>query len=249
VGEVFTKLSKVHVNGGIFAYLHVNKTLMVIDELLLAYSEAHTSPEPPVLTKLNRETHLTQVYPQMLSGHVQGTLLRMFCQMLRPQRVLEIGTFTGYSAIAMGLGMTASASPSAGDMGTSILHTVEANPELEDGTRKFIAEARLEDRIILHIGEALDIIPALDETWDLVFIDADKPNYLNYYRLVMPHVRPGGFIIADNVLWDGKVTGDPDKMDKDTRGIVEFNDYIQQDERVENIILPIRDGLCIIRKC
>jgi predicted O-methyltransferase YrrM len=125
---------------------------------------------------------------------------------------------------------------------------VEINPELEDGIRKYISEAGLEDRIILHIGEALEIIATMDEDWDLVFIDADKPNYLNYYNAVLPRVKQGGFIIADNVLWDGKVTADRTKMDKDTRGIVEFNEFVQNDERVENLMLPVRDGLSIIRK-
>jgi len=132
--------------------------------------------------------------------------------------------------------------------GRGVLHTIEINPELEDGIRRFIREAGLERQIILHIGEALAIIPALDEVWDLVFIDADKPNYLNYYNMVLSRVRPGGFVIADNVLWDGKVTNDPAQMDKDTRGIVEFNEFVHQDKRVENVILPIRDGLMLIRK-
>ena len=206
---------------------------------LLQYSEAHTTPEPVVLARLNRETHLSQVYPQMLSGHFQGTLLRMIVQMLRPERTLEIGTFTGYSAIAMGLGMAP---------GVSLLHTIEVNPELEDGIRNYIREAGLEEHIVLHIGEALEIIPSLDEPWDLVFIDADKPNYLNYYNMVLPRLRPGGFIVADNVLWDGKVTGDPATMDKDTRGIAEFNEFVHKDARVENLMLPVRDGLMIIRK-
>ncbi|MEI7724125.1 MAG: O-methyltransferase [Bacteroidota bacterium] len=241
----------------------------MITDILLDYAEAHTSPEPPVLAWLNRETHLSQVYPQMLSGHVQGTFLRMICQMIRPERVLEIGTFTGYSAIAMGLGLISPPTPPAvgmtsppapasgltsppaplpGERGGALLHTIEVNPELEDGIRRFVGEAGLKNRIILHIGEALKIIPTLDESWDLVFIDADKPNYLNYYKMVLPHVRPQGFIIADNVLWDGKVTGEPGKMDKDTLGIVSFNEFINNDSQVENLMLPVRDGLMIIRK-
>ena len=232
---------------------------MLMDDRLLNYSEAHTSPEPPVLARLNRETHISQVYPQMLSGHLQGALLQMFCRMIRPERVLEIGTFTGYSAIAMGMGMTPPLTPpQQGNTppltppqkgrGSALLHTIDVNPELEDGIKGFIREAGLEELIVLHIGEALEIIPGLNEAWDLVFIDADKPNYLNYYNMVLPRVRQGGFIIADNVLWDGKVTGDPARMDKDTRGIVEFNEFVQQDERVENVMLPIRDGLMILRK-
>ena len=231
----------------------------MITELLWEYSEAHTTCEPPVLARLNRETHLLQVYPQMLSGHLQGTLLRLICQMIRPERVLEIGTFTGYSSIAMALGMPSPQIPPKvrmpepltalpGERGGALLHTIEVNPELEEGILRFIQEAGLEERVVLHIGEALEIIPTLDEVWDLVFIDADKPNYLNYYNMVLPKVRSGGFIIADNVLWDGKVIGDPGEMDKDTRGIVTFNEFVHHDERVENVILPVRDGLMLIRK-
>jgi predicted O-methyltransferase YrrM len=263
-------------------------------EELFDYVQNHTSPEPLPLSRLTRETHLTQVYPQMLSGHIQGTLLRMICQMIKPDRVLEIGTFTGYSAIAMGLGMNSQEStsppapgsestsppapgsentspPAPGSESTSppaplleergegahiidcqnnggVLHTIEVNPEFEDGIRRHIREAGLEDRIVLHIGEAMTVIPTLGEVWDLVFIDADKPNYLNYYNLILPQVRCGGFIIADNVLWDGKVVGDPATMDKDTRGIVAFNEFVHQDNRVENLLLPVRDGLMIMRK-
>ncbi len=249
--------------------LFINDREMITDKMLL-YAESNTTKELPVLAKLNRETHLSQVYPQMLSGHLQGTLLRMFVQMIRPARILEIGTFTGYSAIAMGLGMTSPPAPLPTDMtsppaplptdkpsppaplpgerGGALLHTIEVNPELEDGIRKFIAEAGLGDQIVVHIGEALEIIPTLDEEWDLVFIDADKPNYLNYFNMVLPRLRTGGFIIADNVLWGGKVLDDSGKMDKDTRGIVEFNNFIREDERVEKIMLPVRDGLMILRK-
>jgi len=232
-------------------------------EGILEYAENHTTPEPAVLAKLNRETHLTQVYPQMISGHLQGTLLRMICHMIKPRRVLEIGTFTGYSAIALALGMnqresigttpqkgftSPPAPPQKGRGEGVVLHTLEVNPEFEERIRKYIGEAELEEIIVLHIGEALEIIPTLNESWDLVFIDADKPNYLNYYNLVFPSVRPGGWIIADNVLWDGKVIDNPAKMDKDTRGIFEFNEFIQNDDRVENLLLPIRDGLMVIRK-
>lgn len=210
------------------------------------YAESHSTEEPEILRKLNRETHLTQVYPQMLSGHLQGLMLRMIVGMLNPKRILEIGTFTGYSALALALGsdMTAESIPDA----DFTLHTIEANPELESGIRRYLTEAGLENRITLHIGEALTIIPGLNETWDLVFIDADKPNYLNYYQMVLPNVRPGGYILVDNVLWDGKVLNPPEKMDKDTRGIVAFNDYVQKDREVENLLLPIRDGLMIVRK-
>ncbi len=229
----------------------------MFDEQVYAYSEAHTTPEIPVLARLNRETHLSQVYPQMLSGHIQGALLRMMSYMIRPLRVLEIGTFTGYSAINLAAGLFGPENPGSlqGDgfdgprfASHSLLHTIEVNPELEEMIRKFIREAGLDDRIILHIGDALEIIPTLDETWDLVFIDADKPNYLNYYEMVLPKLRPGGFLIADNVLWDGKVLDEPGKMDKDTRGIAQFNEFVHRDDRVEHVMLPVRDGLMICRK-
>lgn len=201
------------------------------------YAEEHTSPEPSILAKLNRETHLTQVSPQMLSGHLQGTLLRTISHMVKPLRVLEIGTFTGYSAICLASGLQDS----------GVLHTIDVNPEQEKIIRRYFDEAGLKDKIILHIGEALKVIAALDETWDLVFIDADKNNYLNYYKMIFGKVRKGGFILADNAFWDGKVL-DKNTSDKDTLGIIEFNEFVQKDERVENILCPIRDGLMIIRK-
>jgi len=220
----------------------------MLSSTLMDYVELHTTPEPPVLQKLNRETHLNQVSPQMMSGHVQGMFLRMMVQMLRPERILEIGTFTGYSAISMGLGMTLSTPLPPKGKRSPLLHTIEVNPELEEGIRKGIFEAGLEQQVVLHIGPALKVIPEIDEKWDLVFIDADKPNYLRYYQMVLPLVNPGGFIVADNVLWDGKVTGNNLKMDKDTRGIVDFNDFVHGDTQVENLMLPVRDGLMIIRK-
>jgi len=231
----------------------------MIDCRLSEYAENHTTPESSLLARLNRETHLTQVYPQMLAGHLQGTFLRMISQMIQPRRILEIGTFTGYSAINLAQGLTPSEKslPIAvirhpGSLPVqpagSILHTIEVNPELEHTIRNFIHEAGLEEQIVLHIGDALEIIPKIEETWDLVFIDADKPNYLNYYKMVLPRLRTGGFIVADNVLWDGKVLDDKAKMDKDTRGIKQFNDFVQHDDLVENVILPFRDGIMMIRK-
>jgi len=219
----------------------------MIDEDLYTYAAEHTTSELPVLAKLSRETHLSQVCPHMLSGHLQGTFLQMITHMIRPVRILEIGTFTGYSALNMALAMDNDQADLPGDAG-AVLHTIEINPEQEEIIRSFIRLAGLEKRVVLHIGDALEVIPGLDETWDLVFIDADKPNYLNYYNLVLPRLRRGGFIVADNVLWNGKVTGDPVKMDKDTFGICRFNDFVQHDDRVENMVLPLRDGLMMIRK-
>jgi predicted O-methyltransferase YrrM len=173
----------------------------------------------------------------MLPGNLQGTFLRMVSAMLKPKRILEIGTFTGYSTINLAMGM-----------GEGILHTMEVNPELEEIIRRYIHEAGLEDRIILHIGDALQVIPSLNEQWDLIYIDADKPNYLNYYKMLFDHLRPGGFLLADNALWGGKVLQPGKKLDKDTLGIVEFNEFVQKDDRVENVLLSVRDGIMMVRK-
>lgn len=211
----------------------------MISNEFLEYAELHTTPEYPFLSALNRETNLTQVYPRMLAGHVQGMLLRMISRMIQPRRILEIGTFTGYSAINLALGL--STSPK------GILHTIEVDPELEEMIRKYFRESGIDKKVILHIGEALKVIPTLDESWDLVYIDADKPNYLNYYKMVIDRVRPGGFILADNAFWDGKVL-EPETRSKDTLGIIEFNEFVMKDPRVENLLLPFRDGVMIVQK-
>jgi predicted O-methyltransferase YrrM len=223
---------------------------MIKDELS-EYAEVHTSAELPVLAALSRETHLTQVYPRMLAGNLQGTFLRMVSAMIRPKRILEIGTFTGYSAINLALGLcTPPPTPplQGRGEGKGLLHTIEVNPELEEIIRRYIHEAGLEDRIILHIGDAMQIISTLKEQWDLIYIDADKPNYLNYYQTLFDFLRPGGFLMADNAFWGGKVIHPRKKHDKDTLGIVEFNEFIQNDDRVENVLLPIRDGIMLVRK-
>jgi caffeoyl-CoA O-methyltransferase len=225
----------------------------LIPHEIAEYAEQHTTPESPVLAELTRETHLTQVYPRMLSGHLQGTFLRMISRMVKPFRVLEIGTFTGYSAINLAAGLTdRSENKVLSTTGTeknnkAYLHTIEVDPELELTIRKYFRKAGVEGNIILHIGEAAKIVPGLDEKWDLVFIDADKPNYVSYYKMVIDQVRPGGWIIADNALWDGKVL-EPGTRNADARGIMEFNDFVQLDRRVENVLLPLRDGLMLIRK-
>jgi predicted O-methyltransferase YrrM len=172
---------------------------------------------------------------------MQGMLLRLISQMIKPRRILEIGTFTGYSAINLAMGLNSSPKEE------GILHTIEVNTEQEEIICKYLTEAGLEKKVVLHIGEALKIIPALNEIWDLVYIDADKPNYLNYYKLVFDHVRPGGYILADNALWDGKVL-EPNTRSRDTRGIIDFNEFVAKDDRVENLLLPFRDGLMIVRK-
>ena len=202
------------------------------------YIEAHSQREEPVLVELARATHLQVLRPRMLSGNLQGQLLRMLCRMIDARAVLEIGTYTGYAAISMAMGM--------GEDG--VLHTIDVNDELEDFTREFIRKSGLEKRIVFHVGDALEIIPELEGMFDLVFIDADKREYPEYYRLVFDKVRVGGIIVADDVLWDGKVVTEGEKTDAQTRGILDFNDMVQADERVENLLLPVRHGLMLMRK-
>ncbi|RDV16979.1 O-methyltransferase [Pontibacter diazotrophicus] len=210
-----------------------------IDEELLQYSEEHTSPENELLHKINRQTHLSVLRPRMLSGHQQGRLLSMFSKMIQPKQILEIGTYTGYSALCMAEGL---------QLGGT-LHTIDINEELEERVRGYFEEAGLSESIRFYIGNALEIIPAIDAQYDLVFIDADKINYATYYDLVIDKVRAGGYIIADNVLWSGKVLEKyRRKLDEDTKAVIDFNKKVQDDERVENILLPIRDGLMVARK-
>jgi caffeoyl-CoA O-methyltransferase len=200
------------------------------------YSEDHTTPENEVLSKLNRDTHAHVMMPRMLSGHLQGKLLSLLSTMIRPERVLEIGTYTGYSAICLAEGLTE----------TGKLITVDINEELEAMARKYFQAAGLQDKISYLIGDARQIIPGLNEKFDLVFIDADKENYSLYYDLVFDKVKKGGYIIADNVLWSGKVL--MEKPDKDTISLINYNKKIHADNRVENLLLPVRDGLMICRK-
>lgn len=207
---------------------------MELDE----YIEVHSEAEPAYLAKVNRATHVRLINPRMLSGHLQGRLLAMFCQMITPLRILELGTYSGYSALCM-----AETLPENG-----ILHTIEADDELEDFIRENIDGASYGHKIKLHIGAALDIIPQIDETFDLVFIDADKREYREYFETVLPKVRTGGFILADNTLWDGKVLASVKANDHQTIAIMEFNDFIAKDTRIEKVLLPFRDGLTIMRK-
>jgi predicted O-methyltransferase YrrM len=174
----------------------------------------------------------------MLSGVVQGRFLSMICAMLSPKRVLEIGTFTGYSALCLAKGLAPE----------GVLHTIECDDELEDLIREGIARAGETERIVLHIGDAIDVIPQIDEIFDLIFIDGDKREYITYYKAAMTKLRPGGFILADNVLWDGKVLEEPLPQDAQTQGIVAFNAYVEADSSVENVLLPFRDGLMVVRK-
>ncbi|MFD2513336.1 O-methyltransferase [Pontibacter locisalis] len=210
-----------------------------IDEDLQRYAEEHTSSESELLHKVNRQTHLEVMKPRMLSGHMQGRLLAMFSHMIKPKQILEVGTYTGYSALCLAEGLQPG----------GILYTIDKNEELEDRVRGYFAEAGLTDSIRYYIGNALDIIPTIDAVFDLVFIDADKINNANYYDMVIDRMAPGGYIIADNVLWSGKVLEKyRKKLDEDTASLLAFNKKVHDDERVENILLPIRDGLMVARK-
>lgn len=202
------------------------------------YISNHSDVEPEYLAKVNRATHLQMINPRMLSGHFQGRVMSMFCHMVQPMNVLEIGTFTGYSALCMAEGM-----PNEG-----VLHTIDCDDELENIILKNFAGSEYGHKIKLHIGDALTEIEKLNETFDLVFIDADKHQYMAYYEAVLPKLRIGGFILVDNTLWDGKVLKKVDPCDKQTYAISQFNDFIATDQRVEKVLLPVRDGLTVIRK-
>jgi caffeoyl-CoA O-methyltransferase len=205
------------------------------------YAEQHTSPEPALLSQLTRETHVQLLMPRMSSGHSQGRILSMLSHLLRPRRILEIGTFTGYAALCLAEGLAPD----------GVLHTIEINPEREARIRRYVAAAGLTDQVRLHIGEAREALGLLvEETWDLVFIDADKVNNDLYFELVIDQVRPGGLLIVDNVLWGGKVLPDYDvkPSDKDTLAVRAFNDKMAADARVESVFLPLRDGLLLLRK-
>ena len=202
------------------------------------YVLRHTPQESAVLHKINRETHLKVMQPRMLSGHFQGQLLRFLVEMIQPKRILEIGTYTGYSAIALAQGLKTEGK----------LITIDVNVELEKMISNFILEAGLSDKIEQITGNALEIIPTITENFDLVFIDADKRNYKNYLDLVLNKLNSGGYILTDNVLWSGKVTMPKEQMDLDTRMINEFNDYVHNHPQLESILLPVRDGLYISRK-
>ena len=212
--------------------------MKIINKDIEQYIEKHTTPEDPVMRALNRETYLKTYYPNMLSGSVQGKTLEMISRMIKPERILEIGTFTGYSAIAMAKGLVEKGK----------LFTIDINEELGSFVRKYIEESGMTDKIEFIVGNALEIIPGLDESFDLVFIDADKEQYVDYYKLLLPKVRKGGFILADNVFWDGRVLEEDHKSDKETKGVKAFNRFVDEDERVEQVILSIRDGVMLIRK-
>jgi predicted O-methyltransferase YrrM len=202
------------------------------------YLAVHSDPEPDYLAIINRKTHLKVLNPRMLSGHLQGRVLAMLSKMIQPTRILEIGTFTGYSALCLAEGLTEN----------GVLHTLEADDELEEMIHANIALSPFVDKIRVHIGDAMELIPTLNELFDLVFIDADKREYCDYLELVLPNLRKGGFILADNTLWDGKVLSDKDTNDEQTESIKIFNQQLAKDTRVQKVILPLRDGLTLIRK-
>ncbi len=210
---------------------------MMTDKNIIDYSIRHTSSDD-VLERLYRETHLTTVYPNMLSGPLQGKLLEFISRMIKPGRILEIGTFTGYSAICLARGLAPG----------GMLHTIDINDEITDTANRYFSEAGLQNSVKLHIGNALDIIPGLNETFDLVFIDADKEEYIRYYELVLPKVKTGGLILADNVLWGGKVLPGKTDHERETVSIRKFNEHILNDRRVEKLMLPFRDGLYLLYK-
>lgn len=204
-----------------------------IDEYVVAHSQA----EPALLQQLSRETWQKVLAPRMLSGHLQGRVLSMLSKLLQPKHILEIGTYTGYSALCLAEGLQTS--------GT--LHTIDVNEELHDFQRRYFDASRYGEQIIQHTGDALDIIPSLDEPFDLVFIDADKRNYPNYLELLLPKLATGAVILSDNVLWSGKVLEKVDKDDLDTQALVEYNKMLNNHPKLETVLLPIRDGLTISR--
>jgi predicted O-methyltransferase YrrM len=211
---------------------------IIIPEQIESYCEAHTTSENALLYKLNRETNIKILRPRMLSGHLQGRFLSMISKMIKPLNILEIGTYTGYSALCLAEGLQEHGA----------LHTIEIEEELEAIITKYFNLSAHKEKLHLHIGNALEIIPTLKKTWDLVFIDAEKREYLQYYEMILPYVNKGGLILADNVLWSGKVAEKIEENDTDAKMIMAFNDFIQNDLRVENLLLTLRDGLLIIKK-
>jgi len=210
----------------------------MIDKRIQQYTEDYSTPHSALLHKLYRETNLKVMHPRMLSGSQQGRFLSMLSHMLQPKAILEIGTYTGYSALCLSEGL-----PKGGK-----IITIEIDRELEEIAGRYFKEAGVQDKILPYFGNALELIPQMEQSFDLVFMDADKENYPAYYQMVFDKVRVGGYILADNVLWSGKVLENTNSNDKDTQGIRAFNALVQNDPRVENVLLPIRDGLMLIRK-
>ena len=215
-----------------------NAMFTLIENQIEEYCEEHTTPENGLLYKLNRETHLKVMNPRMLSGHLQGAFLTFVSKMLKPGHILEIGTYTGYSTLCLAEGL-----PENGK-----IDTLEIDVELEDMIREYFSQSPLNEKINLIIGDALEIVPTLDTVYDLVFIDAEKRHYTDYYKMILPKIRRGGIMLVDNVLWNEKVVGEINEKDFDTKEIMEFNDMVQQDNSVRNLLLPFRDGIMMIEK-
>lgn len=202
------------------------------------YILSHSDEEGSLLSTLYRDANVNLLRPRMLAGHLQGRILKMFCRMLRPHRVLEIGTYTGYATLCMAEGLEDDA----------LIHTIEINDEMEDFIMKYFPRSPYKDKIKLHFGDALELIPTLGETFDMVYIDGDKRQYSDYFETAFPYIRQGGLILADNTLWDGKVIEEVHSSDRQTEEILHFNDKIKNDDRIEKVILPLRDGLTMIWK-
>lgn len=207
--------------------------MQTIDE----YIEEHIAAEPPHLREVYRRTHLHCLYPRMCSGHVQGRLLVMLTRMINPSRIIELGSYTGYSSMCMAEGMPHGAQ----------LHTIEADDEMEEMLRSNIALSPRASDIHVHIGDALTVLPSIGETWDMAFIDANKRHYTAYIEALLPRMRPGGYIIADNTLWGGKIIDDAHNHDAQSRGIMAFNDMVARHPRLETVIIPLRDGMTLMR--
>lgn len=210
----------------------------LIPDDIEAYCESHSSHTDLVLQELYRETNLKTVRPRMISGHNQGLFLEMISRLIRPKRILELGTFTAYATICLSKGLDKNGK----------IYTIEDNPELYPIITKYLKKAKIESKTKLLIGDALTLIPSLHQCWDIIYIDADKINYLNYYKMLLPFLNRNGIILVDNVLWSGKISREIKHSDKDTKAISEFNDFVQEDKGVRNLLLPLRDGIMMIQK-
>ena len=210
----------------------------LISDEIEDYCEKHSSKEEDLLYQLYRETYQKTLRPRMISGHIQGLFLQMISNLVKPKRILELGTFTGYSTICLAKGLT----------NDGLIYTIEEEPELEYIIHKYLHQTPFYSKVKLMIGKALDFIPSLHETWDIIYIDADKTNYLNYYKILLPSLSKNGILLADNVLWSGKILNHPSSDDKETKALSEFNEYVKNDNNVTNLLLPLRDGIMIVQK-